>query len=81
VVPVLFAYGKYAAEPAFCDKALLWLIELSPEKNTVTKAFSGLAIENTSAFDSQSMLQLYSHYCSAKRCLDCAVGNAILKRV
>ena len=80
VVPMLFTYGKYAAEPKYCDKAILWLEDLAAEKNTITKSFTDLQVSNKSAFDSQAMLQLKQQYCDEKRCLECAVGNAILKR-
>lgn len=80
-VPMLFAFGKYAAEPGYCDKAIQWLEELSAEKNAITKSFAELQVENKSAFDSQALLQLKKNYCDEKRCLECVVGNAILKRV
>ncbi len=79
-VPMLFAYGKYAAEPKHCDKALQWLEELTAEKNAITKSFTDLQVANKTAFDSQALLHLKKYYCDAKRCLECAVGNAILKR-
>ena len=80
-VPMLFAFGKYAAEPGYCDKAIQWLEELSAEKNAITKSFTELQVENKSAFDSQALLHLKKNYCDQKRCLECVVGNAILKRV
>ncbi|MES2773688.1 MAG: DUF2851 family protein [Bacteroidota bacterium] len=78
--PMLFAFGKYAAEHSYCDKAIRWMEELQAEKNTITRLFTDLGIENKSAFDSQALLHLRKHYCDQKRCLECAVGNAILKR-
>jgi len=79
-VPVLFAFGKYAAEPRYADKAIQWLEEISAEKNAIVKLFAQLQVEQKSAFDSQALLQLKQHYCDKKRCLECAVGNAVLKR-
>ena len=79
-VPILFAYGQYTADAKYCDKALQWLETLSAENNTITKSFMVLSLDNKSAFDSQALLQLKKHYCDEQRCLECAVGNAILKR-
>ena len=79
VVPVLFAYGQYFKENSYKDKALQWLLEIAAEKNAVTKGFAALGIENKNAFDSQSLIQLKNEYCNKKRCLDCAVGNKLLK--
>jgi hypothetical protein len=80
VAPILFAYGQYHKENSYKDKALQWLLEITAEKNIITKGFMALGIENKNAFDSQALIQLKNEYCSKKRCLDCAVGNALLKK-
>jgi hypothetical protein len=80
VVPVLFAYGLLHNEEPFKNRALNWLDELEPENNSITNGYSQLGIVNKSACDSQALLELKSHYCDPKKCLDCAVGNALLKR-
>lgn len=79
VCPVLFAYGNYHNENKYKEKALGWLEEISAESNAITKGFKQLGIENKSAFDSQALIELKNEYCTKKRCLDCAVGNVILK--
>lgn len=79
VVPVLFAYGKYMADDNLSEKALQWLEQVVAEKNSITKIFTVLRVENKTAFDSQALLQLRNHYCDKKRCLECAIGNTILK--
>jgi hypothetical protein len=80
IAPMLFAYGIYHGEEKYKQKALQWLEETSAENNSITKKFQRLKIENKNAFDSQALIELKNEYCSSKRCLDCAVGNAILKR-
>ena len=80
VVPVLFAYGHYHNENAFKDKALLWLENITAEKNSITKGYSSLHIENKTAFDSQALIQLKNEYCNKRRCLDCSVGNKLLRK-
>jgi len=80
VVPVLFAYGLLHNEEQYKNRALNWLDELEPEKNAITNSYVSLGIVNKSACDSQALLELKSHYCDPKKCLDCAVGNALLKR-
>ncbi|MEO5947785.1 MAG: DUF2851 family protein [Chitinophagaceae bacterium] len=79
VCPVLFSYGNYHDENKYKDKALKWLEETSAEKNNITKGFQQLGIENKTAFDSQGLIELKNEYCNKKRCLECGVGNAILK--
>ncbi|MBK7504472.1 MAG: hypothetical protein IPI52_05120 [Bacteroidetes bacterium] len=36
-------------------------------------------MENKNAADSQSIIQLVENYCSKKKCLNCAIGNKILR--
>jgi hypothetical protein len=79
VITVLFAYGWHHNDNNYKDKALRWLEEISPEKNAITKGFAVLNVGNKNAFDSQALIQLKNAYCSKKRCLDCAVGNKLLK--
>ena len=79
VVPVLFAYGSYHDENKYKEKALKWLEVTTAESNSITKGFQQLGIENKNAFDSQALIELKNEYCNKKRCLDCSVGNAILK--
>ena len=81
IVPVVFAYGLYNREEAFKNKALQWLEEISAEKNSITNAFAGLGIGYTNAFDSQALIQLKNEFCNKKRCLECAIGNRLLKTV
>ena len=55
-----------------------WLIQLAPENNIILTKWEKEGISNDSAFDSQGLLQLTKHYCKEKRCMECAIGNAIL---
>ena len=79
VAPVLFAYGNYHNENRYKDKALQCLEEIAAEKNLITKGFEQLNIENKNAWDSQSLIELKNEYCFKKRCLECGIGNSILK--
>lgn len=80
VVPTVFAYGLHNDEQVYKDKAISWLQELAPEKNNVTAGFELLQIKNGSAFDSQALIQLKNEYCILKRCLECAIGNKLIKK-
>ncbi len=79
VVPVLFAYGHYHDEQSYKEKALLWLEQIAAENNSITKGFTYLHVVNKNAFDSQALIQLKNEYCNKKRCLDCGVGNKLIK--
>ena len=79
LAPVLFAYGSYHNEQQYKDKALQWLEGTATEANSITKGFAGLGIKNKNAFDSQALIELKNEYCNKKKCLECGVGNALLK--
>ncbi|MCB0685550.1 MAG: DUF2851 family protein [Saprospiraceae bacterium] len=79
VVPFLFHYGQVQMRENLQDKSLRFLDELQPENNQVIKNFKALNFKVSSAFDTQALLQLKKDYCDAKRCLECAIGNSILK--
>lgn len=77
-IPLLFAYGWLRDEPACREKALRWLHELPAERNASLIQWSLLGIRCRSAADSQAMLELKKTYCESRRCLDCAIGRALI---
>jgi hypothetical protein len=79
VCTVLFAYGHFHKEQKYKDKALKWLEEITAESNSITKGFQKLGLENKNAHDSQAFIELKNEYCNKKKCLDCAIGNGLLK--
>ncbi|MGI8635179.1 MAG: DUF2851 family protein [Segetibacter sp.] len=79
VVPVLFAFGLYHSDVVVKDKALEWLAQLNAEKNTITTRWTSFKVTNNSALESQGLIELKNNYCDQRRCLECSVGNAILK--
>jgi len=55
------------------------LIQLLPaENNSVIRKFQDLREEPITAKESQAYIQLKSKYCEKNKCLQCAVGNALL---
>lgn len=79
VIPLLFCYGQIMKEPIYQERALNWLMEIGAEQNRYTRDWLGYKIISQSAFDSQALIELSNAYCKEKRCLECAVGAAILK--
>ena len=80
VTAVLFAYGQYHNESSYKNKALKWLEQIKAEQNNITKKWAQLSVSNKNAFDSQSLIELKTHYCDKRRCLDCAIGNVLLRK-
>lgn len=79
IAPVLFLYGKWKQEDRYKDRAFALLEQLPPEANQVIEHWKTLGVEPASAYQTQALLQLKKHYCDAKKCLNCAIGNAILQ--
>lgn len=81
IVPVVFAYGVYYNHQSLKDKAVQWLQHIKAENNSILQLYLKYHVKNSSAADSQALLYLYKNYCTTKQCLQCAMGNAILKNV
>lgn len=80
VVPFLFFYGKEKGRDELQKRAVRLLEELPPESNAVTEGWAALlGPPARNAYQTQALLHLKTRYCDAKRCLECGVGNAILK--
>ncbi len=81
LVPLLFAYGKQTDNEAVCERAINLLEQMPFEKNKLTMAFPFLDIERKCGADSQALIELKTNNCANGKCLDCAIGNSILKGV
>ena len=79
VAVTLFTYGKHLQKQYYISRALALLEYLPGEKNNITDDFVTFGVKSTTAFDSQALLELKNSYCNYKKCLQCAVGNKVLK--
>lgn len=79
VIPLLFVYADEQHNEPTKEKAIQWLQQMPKEKNNITQQWENAGATHQSAFDSQALLYLKKNYCAAKHCLQCAVGNSILK--
>ncbi|WP_428653351.1 DUF2851 family protein [Runella sp.] len=79
VVPLLVAYAEARDNRGFLDKAMEFLEQLSAEKNHLTGLWAELGQTTKTAFDSQAVIELYTHFCQAKQCLNCTIGTTLLR--
>ena len=75
----LFAYGKYNQQQYYIDRSLKLLESLPGEHNNIIADFDSLGVKANSAFETQALLELKNYYCNYKKCLQCSVGNKVLK--
>lgn len=79
IIPLKFVYLKQKGENQ--ESVLLKLIEqVAPEKNAVISKFSESKIKAKNAMESQALLMLKNNYCTKKLCLQCAIGNHLLRK-
>jgi len=76
-IPLAMCYQKQFTN----DNAIIaFTNHLKAEKNTITDEYSFLCSPKT-ALHSQGLLHLHKEYCSNLKCLDCAIGKAVLGKV
>ncbi|ASU35640.1 hypothetical protein MuYL_3755 [Mucilaginibacter xinganensis] len=75
----LFSYGKHNQSQHYINRSLKLLEHLPNENNNIITDFANLGVKITTAFESQALLELKNNYCNYKKCLQCGVGNRILK--
>ncbi len=79
VAVALFSYGKYHNDQTQIDKALKIFEICTAEDNNILANWAKLGVKCHHAGDSQSLLQLFNVYCSARKCLQCQIGLKLLK--
>ena len=78
IVPLQFVYTQ--SKGAYNSNRILKTLEaLEPEKNSIIANFSKYSIEVKNAKESQALLELKTMYCNYKHCLNCSIGNSLLK--
>lgn len=79
VTPLLAAYSMHTDEQRFMDRAVDLLEQLSPENNAITRRWKDLGFVSRNSFESQGQIELFNTFCQRKRCLECAVGAALVR--
>ena len=75
----LFAYGKQNQSETYINKAIHILENLPCENNFIITNFISAGVKIESAGKSQAVIELKNKYCDQKRCLECGIGNKLLK--
>ncbi len=77
IVPLKFFHARYQGKNV--DDGLIGLMSnIKKEDNGVLANFESKNVKMNNALESQALLHLYTTYCTQNKCLDCAVGNALL---
>jgi hypothetical protein len=79
VAPFLFVYGEKHNQEHLKNRALDFLEQLPAENNSIVKNWKGLGVQPRSAFETQALIWLKNSYCEPKKCLNCQIGNKLVK--
>jgi hypothetical protein len=79
IVPFLFVYGEKQNQHHLKNRALDFLEQLSPERNSIIRKWEELGVRPQSAFETQALIWLKNRYCEPKKCLNCQIGNKLVK--
>lgn len=80
VVPTLLSYYKWQGDEERCEQALTLLEQLPAEQNHYVAQWTAAGIDLRSAFDTQAVIQLTTHYCQPHKCLQCRIGCWLIKK-
>ncbi len=78
IIPLKFSYANFLGKDV--SEEIMNLASSIPiEVNSIIQKFNQLRPTAKSSLQSQGLLQLKNEYCIKNKCLQCAVGNSILK--
>jgi hypothetical protein len=80
VVPFMFALGRQKDDQLLKDKALQLMMDLPGEVNSITKKWTSLGMNVNTAAKSQALIELKNNYCDLKKCLNCRIGNTLIRK-
>ncbi len=78
IIPFLYFFAQEKRLEYLKERCLNWLIELNPEKNNITEKWQKLGLDNSTAFQSQGLIELKNEKCDKHACIDCRIGHKIL---
>ena len=79
IVPIKFAFNKFNRHATQEDVVAI-MQKIPMEHNSIVDKFNSLYAFGKTALDSQALIQLKQNYCSKNKCLQCAIGSALLNR-
>ncbi len=79
ILPMMFTYGKHLGAEELQERSIDLLTAIPPENNSITRYWQSMGFINSSAYDSQACMGLQALYCSRQRCLECSVGQKIIR--
>jgi len=79
ILPLKYCYMQQQAKQNI-EEVVDFLHLLPAERNSIISSFTQLKLSSENAWDSQALIQLKTQYCDLKRCLNCEIGNQLLRK-
>ncbi|KAA5532108.1 DUF2851 family protein [Taibaiella lutea] len=80
VAPMQYLYAKLQGKTSLIENSVQLLQGIKAEKNNILNEWNNIGIKPKDAAQSQALLQLFNQYCNNKRCLECSVGNRLIRK-
>ncbi len=77
ILPIKFSYVKHQGRYNH-DIVLEIACQISNEQNSIIEKFNSIRPMATTCMQSQALIQLKTNYCDKNKCLQCAIGNALI---
>lgn len=77
--PILFAQGVIKDQSEFKENAIESFFLIPAEQNSIVKKWKMIGVSVKTAFDSQALIEQKNEFCVKSKCLECHIGQAILK--
>lgn len=79
VAPLFYAYSSRGIQSDLEERAVDLLADMPAESNSIISQWAALGIKADNALRSQALIQLRKEYCDTRKCLDCRIGNRMLR--
>ncbi|WP_118951538.1 DUF2851 family protein [Taibaiella helva] len=80
VAPMQYLYSRLQGRASLHEESLNLLQSLRPERNAIIREWKSLGVAVDNAAHSQALIQLFNHYCTPKSCLNCSIGNRLIRK-
>ena len=81
LVPFLFGYYRFSGQDGLMEKPVYILEQLPFENNLLTRVFQDTPFPRESALDSQALIEMQTNFCKKKRCIECTVGEKVIRNI
>jgi hypothetical protein len=79
IAPMQFLYAQLQGAENLIENSVTLLASLPAEQNNIIREWKSISMIPKNAAESQAFIQLFSEYCISKDCLNCAIGNYLVR--